>query len=72
MAVWMAVWMAWTLDARWGHHWAVPLALAMVLKKASERVVLWARKKAAKWDVYLVVKTAVRWAELSAILKKVA
>ncbi len=41
----MAVWL--------GHHWADPLVLAMVVKTAAERVVLWAGKKVEKWDVYL-------------------
>ena len=49
----MAVLMAWTLALWLGHHWAVLLALAMVVKMAAERVVLWARKKVEKWDVYL-------------------
>jgi predicted PurR-regulated permease PerM len=52
-AEWMAVLMAWALAAWVGHHWADPLALAMVVKTAAERVVLWARKKVEKWDVYL-------------------
>ena len=36
-----------------GHHWAAPLALAMVVKTAAERVVVWALEKVEKWDFYL-------------------
>jgi hypothetical protein len=53
MAEWMAVLMAWTLVAWLGNHWAALLALAMVVKMAAERVVLWVWKKVEKWDVYL-------------------
>ena len=74
---WMAEWTAWISAARWGYNWVFPLALAMVAKKAAERAVLWARKKAEKWDVYLddcsVAKPAVLlaacWADSSVTLK---
>jgi hypothetical protein len=49
----MAALMAWTLAVQLGHHWAALLALAMVVKMAAERVVLWVWKKVEKWDVYL-------------------
>ena len=52
-AEWMAVLMAWTLAVWLGQRWADPLVLAMVVKTAAERVVLWAGKKVEKWDVYL-------------------
>jgi len=49
----MAVLMVQTLAVWLGHHWADPLVLAMVVKTAAERVVLWVGKKVEKWDLYL-------------------